>query len=1271
MGCSVSTIVETELHMCGSLEYVAGFSITFLELRCFRQGWLEQTKVSAPASLEYRVIPFNSVELKSLGRKLESFSAGATLPIVAGLLTCPDLQANAIRLEVLTHLVLIHCQGTKKPNLKHLEGWLNVDLADLSPLEDPCEDVFISSVETVSGSLSVFDGAWDSSDFYIQSILDVLIENSAPPECQALHRSCLALLSLSNEVARRLGLHRWQTASSIPNANIILTHDAHMTGRSKAVAFSSDDLAKLRITRYDIEPFVSLDTDRKSVRTETLGRTSLELRPIICLGPALILALPSAVSIAIRRHVATTLLEHGLFEAYEQAVFSEQSRNLARALQRGDAHNSKQIEKSNVVRVGASLIQHELLTFGTGTYLQVILVCRNRCTADVPFSPEEQEAYEVAIQKYRALAENTCSDREDFSQGFTLVVHGGAGESLTGHINEADRSWLTTNILLADLICLSIDSNNPIRLFLECIRLKRKLERRGGQYFNVNGDFNFYSRLCEFNFDIWPKGLPCRAGSIVHLDTNFNLAVRQRVRKTRDKHSVPYVDGRYRCVERLHPQVYFAAGDRRPVYASLADISARQLLGVVELNDTYIWVRYRRRYEVSSLLLEVWDFILNLVDRCCQVIDRNGIQLKAGATEIVIDMDSLAEVDPFEIVDPSTLGEEPEIAVTHDSSRITVRLPGDFFAYMQIADNVAERTLSKSLVKAIMDCEGQTTSSLRDTIVGTDVLPPGARHIHMFSALTSIDRLLDQPDSEPTFIHALYEHYVHVDLYSATTTSDSRIITGRDECNCFLQNVVAELRERIKVILTSYDRRSVLEYCVRQFEMVLSDRRHWQSTARAVTSLFNESGDVAAVSNRREAQRGVLGLTLRTIVEMAICDCASINSKPIPDGSLQVLLATVAAFINTAFDSDAMYNELVNPEITLSPGGDYEIDRSYIQRFVDPYTSNYFSDQHQWAISRYEVLYKPRAGGEDLRPTLPTEFPKAFIAEFGVNPDEFALAVTTCLELAAERQTLCISIERGELLETLTNVAGLSPESSRAFLETMVLPSRSTWGQPPIGYERKDVYPWRFRRRLSVLVKPIVPVDDKVIMFGARALRTAFEYLFSNCVNGTLPLDFFKSREMKAYIGAAANARGHDFARSVGRRLTDSGWKVKLEVKMTELLAPPSEADGDIDVLAWKDSGKVLLIECKHLQFAKTIAEIAEICSRFAGNEGDSLDRHVRRARWVSNNSHHLERIIGFVPQESDIHDRIVTSTHVPMKYLDNLPIAPDKIGPLPEQYLT
>ena len=57
---------------------------------------------------------------------------------------------------------------------------------------------------------------------------------------------------------------------------------------------------------------------------------------------------------------------------------------------------------------------------------------------------------------------------------------------------------------------------------------------------------------------------------------------------------------------------------------------------------------------------------------------------------------------------------------------------------------------------------------------------------------------------------------------------------------------------------------------------------------------------------------------------------------------------------------------------------------------------------------------------------------------------------------------------------------------------------------------------------------------------------------------------------------------------------------------------------GDIDVLAWHEDGRVMLLECKDLQFAKTPSEIAKQLSKFRGQmdekgRPDLLAKHLKR----------------------------------------------------------
>ena len=265
-----------------------------------------------------------------------------------------------------------------------------------------------------------------------------------------------------------------------------------------------------------------------------------------------------------------------------------------------------------------------------------------------------------------------------------------------------------------------------------------------------------------------------------------------------------------------------------------------------------------------------------------------------------------------------------------------------------------------------------------------------------------------------------------------------------------------------------------------------------------------------------------------------------------------------------------------------------------------------------------------------------------------------------------EKDSVIIETTLGEVKAKLAKGSGLAPQTCENFVNTFSIFHRSAWDKPPPGFRNKDLYPWRLRRRLSATARPLLVFgeqnNDKVF-FGVGALRFGFGYLIERSERGHLPQEFFTSKQMKQYIGAINSERGHAFARSVADQMRERGWRARNEVQMTEL-GGAAEL-GDIDVLAWKPSGEIQVIECKRLQLARTVAEIAEICRRFKGEAKDELDKHVQRLNWITANPTGLTKIVGFKPDPTCIDNRLVTNIHVPMMYLLSLPIAAEKIGPL------
>jgi hypothetical protein len=401
---------------------------------------------------------------------------------------------------------------------------------------------------------------------------------------------------------------------------------------------------------------------------------------------------------------------------------------------------------------------------------------------------------------------------------------------------------------------------------------------------------------------------------------------------------------------------------------------------------------------------------------------------------------------------------------------------------------------------------------------------------------------------------------------------------------------------------------------------------------------------------------------------MAICECPDEGGRQLSRWELDGLLAKAALLIEVATDSDAVNSDLIEPRIELHLNGEYTIDHDFHNTVIKPFITAYFREEFEEAAGEYSKLYRNKPPSVRLRAdeVFSADFIQAFRTEFGLTPDEALDGTAALMNLVLEYNNVIVETTLGEIKARLTTGNYLSPDSSEAFVRTFSIFHRPAWDMPPPGLKLRDLYPWRFRRRLSATARPILVFgeqDEDKVIFGAGALKIGIRYLLERTERGHLPQEFFTTSEMKQYIGAVNSERGHAFAWSIADQLRENGWQARNEVLMTELGG--SKELGDVDVLAWKQSGEIWILECKRLQLARTVAEVAEICRRFRGEAKDELEKHVQRVSWIRDNPVCLQHIVGFMPAPDQINHRLVTNTHVPMMYLASLPVEADKIGPM------
>ena len=1220
--------------------------------------------------------PFTDPAFEALVKSLRQYRLASTLAQVAGLLTVPALQPYILRLELLIHLAVLHCSGRRDPNQQEVTTWLTDDLepTPVRLLEDPPEDVFVSNVRTDAGNRRIFEGLRRSNDYFAQQLLDVLSHDQAPPECCDLVPAITALLTLSDSVANRLALSRWHSASWSSSA-VDWPSSSEYRKHADAVTFPDDNrLAPLGLARQSLQPFVLRDEDRESLVSESLQFSSLERRPLVSVDGDLILALPTAPSIAIRRFALAEMNHNQCFDAFAK-ILAVCQHNEVQSMLHQDLHDDADPIAVPSVPLPKDLpaLSPWLLRYDTDKYLHVVLLHDrfDRNSIDDLSRPTRfDEGSVTALHSYvRDIAKAYLSLPRCLT-GFTLIIVGGLGHSyLLPHPPFIDN-WEVSIIDIADFATLIDEGDHAVTRYLKSVAQRALAEDRDIS-FQVFDDYTFYCNWREHNSRAIPLDVTLGQPCFIALPTDAALPVRKSTRRRVDRHSIPTIEGTHITVSRLTTLSYFDHMHSRPIYASADYASQKLLKGVVETGRAVAWFTVTGHGRIParmSLLFEMWTGFIEFFARLVSAMEPIAPESSMQPFEVRLDFSEVAlpgEADTLTSVDATVA---PTTTVDREKRIVHIGFCRDFLQAFQRASNAGEKLTVRSIVTGLLmlrrssPVDSRAVNTVVDAVIPSDEI----RVLHLFE-LSPFDHLLAEDSPGIDFRTIDDVGFVSPGLAIGCYNADSgNVLVSKSACGDFLRKVVAKIHGQLSTKLRGLDRSVLIQRVYRLHDAVFHDREHWKRTSGALHGIHGADTSVANVARERESMRARLAVSARCLLELAICECPAVGGRPPSRWDVDLLLTMAELMVQAASDSDAVYHGLVDPQIRIYPNGEYDADRRFHSEVIVPFAAGYFDERFRKDTEGYHRYYRPSGDGKGTGAPLSfsAQFNRAFFAEYGLGPHDVISGFAEIVEVLMEHGRLIVETTLGELSSRLTQRRRLSNDVAGAFIRTFAIFHRPSWDTVPDGFLRKELYPWRFRRRLSLIVRPLLAfgsrAEDKVII-GAGTLKVALSYLIEKTRSGTLPQSFFASAEMRSYAGTMNNRRGREFTEKVAERLQDLGWRTRTEVGMTEFGGKGEH--GDVDVLAWNATGEVQIIECKCLYLARTVAEVAEICRRFRGEAKDELAKHVRRVDWISQHLEGLLGVIGFVPSLSKVSHRLVTNTHVPMRYMEGLPIDPRLIG--------
>ena len=1187
--------------------------------------------------------------LPQLRRWLRPFSASSVVPPLAGLLTMAQHQAATRRISALIHIALRCCKGTREPRHGELNRWLHQIQDDpLTHLEDPVDDVHVSNVLTVHGNRRLFQGNLDSTDYYLQQTLHTL-HSLQRGWVQPAAKHAHALLAVSEVMAERVGHTRYTLASNEPRTEIRLTEEI-VSDLVQRVTFDHADLERMGVSLQQLSPFL-LDPKGVFSAQEFLGHTYAERRPILVTGEEVKTILPHALGPAAERYLCERVVVEGDRRRFDFELTQLQVKDFASL-----AARNWNIRPSQEFRGDASSGVVDCVgTFDRGAYVHMVYV-PDDVRAIVHEGLESTHDLGESVRTLTGRNIRRLSGRPDYRRGLTLLVHGGVGRSFAARLNRPPAGWHILCLSIADFCHLSWDTGISALRTWKILNQRHLLEERGMYVQCVGGFVDLYGFLKAHQFFLVPPQLSVSRGASVAIWPEFASGLRQSVRADVDLHNVRAPDGKtWIGVQRKSLGPTLPTPGAIPIYASREYAERGELMGCVKTDLRPWWVRassHGPENPRGQFLYGVWESTVNLLSRLAPLFDKD---LPMGTVGPVVCRLRFPDIRDFslDVEEGDRVSEAPRVHVTGTTATIDY-LAVHLRQFAQ-ADNRADRNLAKSLVTAAFGFAGLPTPA--DPVVaqwtGRVIASDRARSFHMTPVRTAEENIYSTvPIPRPRF------EKPEDRAWSWLRVAEEAGYTGPpgplpdDVVPRVLRGAVEAVWKRISDRLVTLERRSVIECALANWESIQEDRAEWRRTAAALLAVHENDDAVIEMANRRENDRTVAGLASRVIAEMALCTAPMEEGMVCTATDLDELIALVSRLLDCAAQSDAHYYKLANsPPIAHSNGG-LEFGGAAAAT-LGPYWATVGERHFREDASRYADAFAQR----DQRDKPPEDLEAAFRAEFGLGFHDCFEILNWLTDECLERNTIQFVLSRTKLMAKLREL-GLQ-EPGMVFNQFVLLP-RQRWDESsPDSASKRDWYPWRYNRRLSVLRRPLVQfskgVDPDVLLSAAR-FEHCLKYLVQ-VASGHLPGSMFDSQDMKRYIGRVVDQQGHAFNKKVGARFRGLGWQVSVELQMTYFGA--ARRLGDVDVVAWRtDVDVVYVVECKRLRMDRTIGEVGErlkeygVGARAEGEALSELGKHQRRLDYLRTKGRaRLAELTGGSETKMDVRSALVTDVPTPMQF--------------------
>ncbi|WP_282125251.1 YecA family protein [Marinifilum flexuosum] len=1133
----------------------------------------------------------------------------------AGLTLLPENHGKNIRLEELTYKAVEDFnEKVAAISREELETYLGECYAS-HYMEDPSTNLFTDLITFYGGDYLIFPGITDGGCYVLSNLLVAIYNGPESGIPRQFKINCLQasklILNLSNKIVQRLGYSRYMQ-DHVERENIHLPSGAQLNELKDAIVFTEDQINELlneqQISDQALACFIWKGSDSEQ-SNEFMQDSPLLKQPIIHYNGEYVIASPATLSYALTEWILSQARTMRCLQQVSKAYHDIIWNNL----------------QLNFGILGLSRMEVPTFSEANNTNLR---------EAIYRFDDDKL----VYIQ-YDS-GETDCQERKQKIINETLAL-----PQFSGY----------------EFMDITLISSMGRELFSMFSRIENSKSIGMPIY-----DFETFVKLKEFTaFDLWKYACAReKLGNNPLFGASF-LDVFKVYKEKDDSFYLSddsseimlnvqpgYAENLYQDAKLLsdeHSATRIMEGDRlanipverkdkyAPIYFSKSDFGSKVQFLVTGYHQP-IWVSSTKDINttpevVRGLYFEMGEAIAYWLWQCQEQIKRDIAVLGDLPLTFKFEFDqeeSFHQIERNFDRDPDFIN---HFAVNVGDNEIFITIPSSINPYLYGADNEGERVLLNQLLNGF----NQLLISKKKANIEEDrieqiidkVAPLGVKK--KIFLIDTADNLLLDPSN-------LIE-YRYIQNYDISVVLDGIVpglgklcpeigdIRAKADKTKLTRNIVMRfLLPKLQSTICQYQNDTLLQRLFSLNESLIWKREDLRIKTPTRIACFVSKEEQTMNLRDSLTKLNQTTMAVRCLIEHLAAE-PNTGNKIISTTAIDELIAIMSAIIDWGSLGDQIEFDLFDIRMGILPSGRVGTSKKVFKEVLDPYYTSKTKENVQDAQNTFEQVFpqnNPKEGSE-----VPESLDKAFVEEFGISFTRLCEVVNDLGIVAYEQFSTFASIPKHDLFIEINKFDHTySEEEFDTAINYLSLWNRGEAKNVPEGYDHFDISPWRFNRRLSLLRKPLVQVDNPedpqnpIIYWGFRQLLSSRSYWFDQIVT-----DRFRVSEngpVQRVLGKIVQQRGSRLVQSVIEEVGSEELVIDSEVPINSKSVLKHDKDiGDVDVMVIDTNEKVIYsLECKSMAQSRNIKEMVEEVGKLFGSSSKKgwIEKHVERDTWLRSN---------------------------------------------------